>query len=443
MGKNRSAENPEQRTRATPLLFLAALLPAIVAYGLLYFEAYSVPYQDDYAVILAFATEYQQLPTLRAKILDVATKQNNDYKLAFEHSIVAAEMELTGHLNFSFLICLGDLFLLPVAYLLWHIYRPEEIDLNRRLIEFIPMSILFFSLTYWQSLNWAMAGLQNLPVILFSFLAIRLVIPKGSAPPTWPFLFLGCLSAVLAAFSSANGFLLAPIGAVILLSRRSVAHALVWCASFTVPLATYLYHYTPYQVSVHEMHHASFVHKVFYLLAFMGCAIPFHWPAALLGIVISAVIFLALYSRVDRTHPIPFYCTVWIVATAFLVAWLRGGIASRYSIYSLLLLIFCYSFLLQYLPSHSTAFTRRRVYATSVALAIALCLVGDLAAHKHLSAQRRMVQTGMERYRDSPEVNSPMINPEVIAVAPEEAAFERDTLTRAIQNHIYTLPQKP
>jgi hypothetical protein len=419
------------------------LVPAILAYGLLYFEAYSVPYQDDYGVILAFATEYQQLPSLKAKILDVATKQNNDYKLAFEHSIVAAELELTGHLNFSFLICLGDLFLLPIAYLLWRIYPPDEGDLNRRLIEFIPISLFFFSLTYWQSLNWAMAGLQNLPVILFSFLAIRLAIADRSAPLTWPLLLLACLSAALAAFSSANGFLLAPIGGVILLRRRSVAQALVWCASFTVPLATYLYHYTPYHVSVHEMHHASFVHKVFYLLAFMGCTIPFRWPAALLGVAISAVIFLALYSRVDRTHPVAFYCTVWIVATACLVAWLRGGIASRYSIYSLLLLIFCYAFLLKYLPSHSTAFTRRRVYATSVALAVTLCLAGDLAAHKHLSAQRRMVQTGMEQYRNSPEVNSPMINPEVIAVAPEEAAFERDTLTRAIQNHIYTLPPKP
>jgi hypothetical protein len=74
---------------------LAALLPAIVAVGILCRQAPGLPYQDDYGAILGFAADYEQLPTWRAKLLDVATEQSNEYKLGFEHAILASELELT------------------------------------------------------------------------------------------------------------------------------------------------------------------------------------------------------------------------------------------------------------------------------------------------------------------------------------------------------------
>jgi len=400
-----------------------------------------VPYQDDYSVILAFATHYVQLLTLKGKVLDVATTQTNDYKLVFPHFIVAIEMELNGHLNFKFLVAFGNLLLLPIAYLLWRTYQTDAGNQNQRLIEFIPISLLFFSLTYWESLDWAMAGLQNISVIFFGFLAIYLLIPKAKV--SWRlFLFLGCLSATLAAFSSANGFLLAPVGLLILLRRRALAASLAWCASFALPVAAYLYHYTPYHISVDKLHTASFISKVFYLFAFLGCAIPYSWPAALLGIMIAAIILLAACSRFDRTNPVAFYFTVWILGTALLAAWLRGAIASRYSIYSILLLVFCYSFLARYLGGRSGVLNHKRFYAASLVLAIAFCFLSDLRAYKHLLKRREMVLSGMDHYRESPEFNSPNIDPEMARYDSTEAAFERVTLNRAIQQHIYTLPPK-
>jgi hypothetical protein len=398
-----------------------------------------VPYQDDYPVILAFATDYVQLPSLKAKVLDVATSQTTDYKLVFPHFIIAMEMELTGHLNFKFLVTFGNLFLLLIAYLLWRTYQTDEGDLSQRLIEFMPISFLFFSLTYWESLDWAMAGLQNISVIFFGFLAIYLLIPKATVSRP-PFLFLGCLSAMLAAFSSANGFLLAPVGLLILLRRRAMAASLAWCASFALPVAAYLYHYTPYHISVNKLHTASYISKVFYLFAFLGCAIPYRWPAALLGITIAAIILLAACSRFDRTNPVAFYFTIWILGTALLAAWLRGAIASRYSIYSILLLVFCYSFLARYLGGRSVVLNHKRFYATSLVLAIAFCLLSDLRAYKHLLKRREMVLAGMDHYRESPEFNSPNIDPEMARYDPTEAAFERVTLNKAIQQPIYTLP---
>ena len=106
------------------------LLPAIIAYWVLYRQALFVPYEDDYAVVLAFAANYDRLPTWRAKVLDIATEQENEYKLAFAHSIIATEIEMTGHLNFAVLTTLGNLFLLPIGYLLWLTYQEDGIALK-------------------------------------------------------------------------------------------------------------------------------------------------------------------------------------------------------------------------------------------------------------------------------------------------------------------------
>src|ERR1700721_217584 len=236
-----------QDTTAWPgitfLALLAVLLPALAGYAILYRQALPVPYQDDYAVILSFATGYDQLPSWKAKVFEIATAQTNEYKLSFTHFIVASDLELTHHLDFGFLTGLGNLFLLPIGYLLWLTYQEDEKGLGQRLLAFLPISLLFFSLTYWENLNWATTDLQNVPVVFFSLLAIFFLFPGRSFAPTRARLLLACLAAALAACTSANGFLLGPVGLLILLPRRAYGAAVAWCASFAAPLAAYLYHY--------------------------------------------------------------------------------------------------------------------------------------------------------------------------------------------------------
>jgi hypothetical protein len=247
------------------LLLSAVMFPAIVAYGILYRQAFSVPYQDDYKAILGFAIDYAHLPSSTTKVVSIATRQHNEYKLGFEQSIVASELELTRHLDFGFLIALGDLFLLPIAYLLWRTFQSTEPDLNLRLLAFVPISLVFFSLSYWENLNWAMTGLQNTPVIFFGLLTLYLLAAAKSSQPTLARFLLACLSALLAAFTSANAFLLGPVGLLILLPRRAYGRSLMWCATFMLPLGCYLYHYVP---SVHPMYRAYYITRPLFFLAF-------------------------------------------------------------------------------------------------------------------------------------------------------------------------------
>ena len=442
-GKRHVVEKVAGRHGVTFLLVFSALLPAIAAYGILYRQGLSVPYQDDYTAILAFAADYDQLPTRKAKVLDIATTQFNEYKLGFEHSIVAAELELTHHLDFAFLTALGDLFLLPIAYLLWRTYQVEAADFDRRLLAFLPISLIFFSLAYWQNLNWAMTGLQNTPVILFGLLAIYFLASGNRLRSGRASLLLSCVAAALAAFSSANGFLLAPVGLLILLPRHAYARSLVWCASFAAPFAAYVYHYNR---PVEAMGRAFYTSRPLFFLGFFGCVIPSRWPAAFLGFMMLTIFALAVRSRFDRTNPAAFYFAVWILETGFLVAWVRGAagftIASRYSMYSNLLLIFCYSFLAHYLPRRWPGFNRRLFYTTAVVFAVGLCLMADVSAYRKLGSRRRMVLSGIEFYRTQPEVNSPMIDPMVETSFPKEKAMEQAVLNNAVQKHLYTLPPK-
>jgi hypothetical protein len=426
----------------TILLLFAVLFPAVVSFGVLHRQALTVPYQDDYNAILAFAIGYHQLPDARAKLLDIAAAQHNEYKLGFEHAVVASELELTQRLNFGFLTACGNCFLLAIGCLLWWTYAGDG-DLRLRLLTFLPVSLLFFSITYWENLNWAMTDLQNIPVVFFSLLAIYLMVPTQSSGATPSRMAAACIAAALAAFTSANGFLLGPVGLLFLLPRRAYARSLAWCASFVVPLAAYLYHYAP---QPHELSRFSYLKRPLFFLGFLGGAIPFRWVAVALGIAVFAVILLAAYARFDRTNPVASYFVIWLVATACLAAWVRGGsaftVASRYSIYSVLLLISCYSFLAHYLPSRKSAFNRPRFYQISLVVAFGIWLIGNASAYKNLGARRQMVLTGVELYRAAPGRNSPMIDPQVERLFPSEKVFEQVTLTKAIQEGIYTLPPK-
>jgi len=434
-------ENRKAERVSIFLLLAAVLLPAVISFGILYREALPAPYQDDYAVILAFASDYSQSAP-REKIMYIVTSQVNEYRLVFAHAIVASELALTDHVNFTFLTFLGNMFLLPIGYLLWLTYREEDKKTADQLLAFLPISLLFFSLTYWENLNWATTDLQNIPVIFFSLLAIYLLLPDKSLAPTHAHLLGACLAAALASFTSPNGFLLGPIGLLLFLANRAYAKAGAWCSSFALPLAAYLYHYAPV---AHIVGTARYVTRPLFFLAFLGCgAIPLRWPAALLGVLILAIFWLAVRSRFDRQRPAAFYFTVWVLGTAALVAWVRGAaaflIGSRYSIYSLLMLIFCYSFLAQSLPSRLPDFKRRRFYVTCTVLALCIYLLANGHAYGKLGARRRMVLDGINLYRTDPVANSPMIDKNLLKGFPEEREWEQRALTRAIQTHVYALP---
>jgi hypothetical protein len=83
----------------------------------------------------------------------------------------------------------------------------------------------------------------------------------------------------------------------------------------------------------------------------------------------------------------------------------------------------------------------KRFYVASLEVAFSVWLMGNMA-FKNLENRRQMVLTGIELYRSKPEVNSPMIDPQVEELFPTEKKLEQIILTKAIREGVYTLPPK-
>lgn len=207
-------------------LLLLVLLPALPAIFILYIQRLPFPYQDDFKAILAFAVPYLQAHGPAAKAFLIATFQYGDYKLIFDNVAVAASLEATHHVSFAFLTALGDFFVFGVFGLLWYAFR-QQFGRATSLLYFLPVSLVWFALTYWETLNWAEASLQNLPVVFFALAAMLLIAPtrvsgaQDLVEVSKVRFLAGCVAALLGGCCSPNAFLLAPVGLLLLLSRRA------------------------------------------------------------------------------------------------------------------------------------------------------------------------------------------------------------------------------
>lgn len=358
--------------RLTALSF--ALLPITVFYAMLFHEMRTVPMFDDYQAVISFVLKFKQLPSLGSKMLFIVAAQHDEYKLIFEHAIIAAQFALTGNISFGFLIVLGNLLVLGIAWLLWNNHFSNERDLTRRRILFLPICYLLFQLNYVENLDWAMCSLQTVPVLFFTFASLHLLLSDKK----WAFP-MACLCAWLGCFSSSNAFLIAPIGLFVLVPRCNWRQVGAWTATFCVALGMYLYRYTRItrpnfdpNVALHQ--------KIGFYFSFLGSAVEnmHHFPvkngSVVLGVLTFVIFCHSIYTGFCRTHPFVFYSTGWVLITAILVAQVRSGLgldmslAVRYKIYSDLMLIFCYSYVVSRIDAPSTPLSRKRLlYCSSLA----------------------------------------------------------------------------
>ena len=439
---------PERPHSLRVLLRSLALLPVCLVSLILFREALGLPILDDYNAILGFSLRWCAQPSLSGKLLLLISAQDNEYKLLFEHTLTALQLATLHHLNLTFLLTVGNLFLLPTAFVCWNCCFPAVTDRTTRLALCIPVSFLLFQLNYAETLDWSMASLQNLTVIAFSLLSIYLL-----ASPTRGAFPLACISAAAACASSANGFLLAPVGLLMLLPRPRFPRITAWIATVSVALALYLYHYQrPPKVGS-----GSLLLKPLYLLSFTGSAFenmhgrPIRHLAIIAGLLFCLAFAHACVTGYRRDNPVVFFSLLWILLTAALVAGVRTelgvpqSLSVRYKIYCDLLLVFTYAY-----AAHRTAQStlnppgKRRLYAAATIAAVLFSLSSDILGYKFLARRRQQILTGMAQYLADPSRATPIINPNdpaSTAISPEQEAA-RQTLSHALELGIYRLPPR-
>ena len=478
----------------TSLIFL----PVVATYLVLARVYTAVPVIDDYQHIFAFAPNFQHAGTLAGKLGLIFTTQVGPYKLIFDHALVGLQLLVTGRLNFPVLIFLGNLTPLGIFAVLWRNAIGGRKGERQWVWLLLPVSLLLFGLNYAETLDWAISGLQQPMVILFSLAAIHFLVKREAS--VWD-LAWACGFGVLASTTYANGMIVWPAGLAFLLSRdRRVGRFVAWGGVFVAMLGVYLYRYQPDAATAH----GALAKKAVFFVMFCGGALenmhhrPVPYVSVAIGVGVLAVFVHAVRTRYDRRNAFFFYSTVWVLLTGVVVANARTAmgmelsLSSRYKIYCDLLLIFCYEYLLDRVwvagwgsapqglkPQEVGGFDGTaeavplRVDATSGAEAVAfrvdaasatdgltatgrwwvvaafmgavvVFVAGDFAGAKLLQTRRERAEGAMRRYLAAPESASPMFVVEDV-LSPAEVAEEekaRLELSEAIRLGMYAPPAR-
>ncbi|MGB8029897.1 MAG: hypothetical protein WCF30_09540 [Terracidiphilus sp.] len=466
---------------AIPALLIA--LPAILFYGILFRHLVNLPVSDDYG-ILHFLNQLVLAKSTAAKFQWLLAAQGNEYKLFFVGVLSWMQLALLGHVNFVQLCVLGDSAVLVLALILWSTFLPDQKDLVRRLALFVPVAWLLFQMVYWETLNWALAGLQNLWVIVFSLGAIRCLLHSSRKA------YAGALVLyALAIAASGNGLLVLPVGFLILITRRQIARASGLLAVSAVCITAYAYHYDimSSQAPLGGSVFSELLHfRTGFSIAFVGNAglmasepviaalrrllpgfsIPFVANAGTnvgqacirlavclaLGTGLLALFGWLVWRGYIRRNPSVSSSVLFILLTALGVAGLRSGLGlaqsftSRYTIYGTLLLIFAWTAVAEeFLQHRSKTLLRDRAYVAMTVAAIVLALCMDIAGTKSLVQRESEVARGMYAF-EHPATPGAIEGP-VLGHPPEDPietafhTFARQSLIESIRLGVYEPPR--
>jgi hypothetical protein len=396
-----------------PVLISLVLFPAVVFYSVLLYTARNLPWLDDYDAVLNFANQWTALHSFPERFIYFLSAQHNEYKIFLAHGLVCLQLALTGHVNFTVLCVLGNLSILLLGVVLWKMFLPETL-LERRLALFLPVSLLLFQYQYVETLNWPMPGLVNLPVVAFAigcfyFLGRR---TRASFAAAAALMVLGIAS-------SANGFLIAFVGMVLLLAERQYLRVAGWIATTGLCAWLYAFHYhtSAEPGQSHSLLHALMHPQLIFVLGFLGAAgrYPFHAGAVVLGVAL--VVFYGWIIRMGylREQPIVGYCLLFVFLTGVGVAGIRADLglvqsmSSRYRIYSDLLLIFAWFGLVsRYRLAETESLRRNPLFVTTLALCALFWVAMDAVGGRNLHRRDAMLEQGMRRFEQSHGTLSPV-----------------------------------
>jgi hypothetical protein len=431
------------------------LLPPTAFYIFLFRSLSSIPFYDDYDSVLAFLLRWQHEHGWQ-HVVEIVHWQHNEYRLMLESAVFGTQYALLGHTNIKALCFLGDLVVIPLCIVLFWIWRDRERGAaEMSALAFLPVPYLLFQLQYASSLNNAMAGLQNLPILLFALLSLYLASKKGRA---WFAASLACL--VLTIASSGNGMFLVAVGALMLAQRREFMRLAVW---FMTGGAMCVIYFTGGYNSHLSGRNASILSCFGHLsagfsAAFLGsiCTGANPIPAIVLGIFLAGVFVVATWEKLYLRHPSLYYSMLFLFVTAVAVSGLRSdygsglrtALGSRYRINSVIIVILVYFYLADRYRSIAGGKTVRTLTPWILGVLLAGFVVGsDWAGQKQLLIRRQRLQDALLRWErhEPPAPVEAVESGDYTAANAEKGFFNpvEPTLSQAVAAGIYRLPKLP
>jgi len=429
-------------------------IPAGIFYTILYRNAVNLPIFDDYANILDFSNKLLQLHGVFNRIFLVLTYQHNEYKLIFENTVVTSQYFLLGHISLLPLVALGNTFALLIFLVVCCMFfRPQD-DVAAKFMLLVPAAYLIFQLQYASALEWASSSLQHLAVVFFSLLSIHLISKASRASFVW-----ASIALVFAIASSPNGFFVVPVGVLILWQNKHWQRMYAWFAMAIAMLVLYFWHYNFH--SSQTSPHGSVLADIFrlnalYVFSFLGSSVARYQsivPAVVFGMALLGLFLLATWRKYYKQNPSVYYSMLFILITAVGVSGLRSGfglaqsLASRYRMYSNLMMVFCYFFLVEHLlEAVKKKSVRAAIPRVAFAFAVAFWVLSTLAGARFLRNKKLLLVQNMERWQTSSQQSLPSdagIDPNSVLARQIDAGVyqpQADILRESMRLGIYRPP---
>jgi hypothetical protein len=435
------------------------LLPALFFYAILFAWNVDLPCGDDYD-ILGFVLHLRSLPGIGARLLAVLTDQHNEYKIMLGHALFALQYKLVGHVSFSILNVIGDMGIFWLALVLWRMFLPAQPNNALRLALFVPVCWLLFQLSYAETLNAAEPAIQNLYILVFSFLAFDLL----TRPDRRSFL-CSLLCLVLAITASGNGFITGFIGTLYLgRNGHRLGRLSAWIGAITGMAALYAYHYNV-MASQGDKHGSIFAAmldlKVLYIVSFLGSIgelahfaphISVFSGSLILGFTLCLLYLYLMVRGKLSTNAAVNSAVLFIFLTGVGVAGLRSGLgveqslSSRYRIYSSLLLILTWFLISErHLQHLQGRLARNWFYLGGCFSAVVISLLLDVQGYHFIVVRKDATVQGMRLYENptnATDQSGPMVvdRKSGISFTPEVNLAARELLGRSIAAGIYNPP---
>lgn len=354
------------------LIFLIIAIPVVIYFTAWDYYAINIPLWDDHP-LKGFVDSFAHASGWNERI-QALTKQHNEHRIALTRLVTWIDFSIFGSLNYRHLMFVGNVLLLGIPALWFVILKNNK----KPLFALVPVPFLLFTLALWENTYWGMASIQNFGVVMLVLWTIYLCVNPSNVLFT-----LSLLLAFIAVFTSPNALFVFPIGALLIFLTGNRKRLALFVA---VGVATIFCFFKSYsRTTSNPESKAGVIQMVKGYMAYLGSfaesvPVPDHFRVCLL---VGCVLFLVAISIVSTTlfriirnkYTVKYeritdlFCLgaiLFILGTALIVVYSRAGfgieglIASKYKIYSILLLLVTYLYLVipirgSFLSSYITA----------------------------------------------------------------------------------------
>ena len=380
---------------ARRIFLVLVCLATLIYIGSIYRFSYNMPYGDDYDAVLGFLSQYSVADPWQRLVL--LFSQHNEHRVLLTHAFEVIDWKIFGQINFMHMIWFGNLGWFLVVYAMWSYAKSQSISL----IAFGPVIILLFSFSHYEMMTWAMTSIQQYYQVLFSIVALSLMVRHRWILLT-PFF-------LLAVFTGGGGLILMPLLILYLIWSKNYRLLIPFLMLFIATLCIYFYllpyvNLTPSSKFMGALSHP--IDMATFALGFIG-GVGNIQLLGLSSILITGALLLALFLKqaqfMLKESPFLAWLCVYIGLTAGLAAINRldigvhAGGDSRYSEYSLL---FCSCLYLSSLLRFHAVISQKKIINWAYALSTILFIGWYFQAFIPLNDRLYWLKNGYATYPD-------------------------------------------